>query len=165
MVSRFSLPMSITAAIYRSGPLALNGILLDGAHTEGRGQPEIGQLSCLSHCQSDRMCTNDMGNTPFRSGCPSIWPICDRKQWGRVTRGYHNKLILQNSHKVGHAVDLVSNTDTPNIKTPVLHENGDPLDLVDSLTKPQAWYPLYVLTNHFWNSAEFPEETLSSCLH
>lgn len=32
--------------------------------------------------QSDRMCTKDTGKTPFLSGCPSMWPICNRGEEG-----------------------------------------------------------------------------------
>lgn len=33
----------------------------------------------VSGCQSLRMCTNDMGKTPFLSGSPSMWPIWKQK--------------------------------------------------------------------------------------
>lgn len=28
------------------------------------------------------MCTKDTGKTPFLSGCPSMWPICNRGEEG-----------------------------------------------------------------------------------
>lgn len=38
----------------------------------------------VSGCQSLRMCTNDIGNTPFLSGSPSMCPIWKQKR-GKMT--------------------------------------------------------------------------------
>lgn len=46
------------------------------------------------HCQSERMCTKDIGNTPFLSGCPSMCPICRNKH------GKHNIICFLSTEKL-----------------------------------------------------------------
>lgn len=43
----------------------------------------------LSGCQSLRMCTKDMGNTPFLSGSPSMCPIWRDKEGKESEREYN----------------------------------------------------------------------------
>lgn len=53
----------------------------------------------VSGCQSLRMCTKDMGNTPFLSGSPSMCPI-----WKGEAERVRKKSIMKHS-AVGNEYD------------------------------------------------------------